>query len=345
MTTKITDVLMPLEDEVLFSWIVRMLKHYSDGTLQDWQYIILENLFGEETQKKPGLYFHRGLDYFSSNCGLSSSDYFSSEERMIDTLTILPFYRLFLDERSKQLLADKIKSNKSTANFTKSLMRELGMVTVNRSPMDYNHIKFCPECLKESGTVYIKREHQILGNFFCHKHGYALKYVPYKRTSLRDSDFQKKINDEDYFEYTLLPQEEDMAKSLTTLIHEIYCNGLKEDILVIRKKLLHRMIELGHITKKGKFPEVWKFCKGLNVDFLYGNKHFSDEVIKVLAGPKYHPNPIIYIALIINLFGSLEGCYSYSSPVFEVSNIEWLVPEGIYPSSQDRSTPKWEIRG
>lgn len=344
MATKITDVLMPLEDEVLFSWTIRMIKHYSNGTVYKNPSEILKCLFGEKTQVDPVLYYRRGLDYFSSNCRLPSSDIFASEEKMMAALTMFPFYEMFLDNKSKNMVLSCLNKNKGKSNANRSFFSDLGMFTVNKVPKDYNHIKFCLECLKESNTIYLKREHQILGNFFCAKHESKLKYIPYNSSAFRENDFQMRIIDGKYFDYLLSPKDEKIAKKLSVLIHQIHCTGLKEDILVIRKKILHRMIELGYITTTGKFAKFEEFCEGLNVDFLYNDKRFYDDVIKVLAGPKYRPNPITYLALIVKLFGNLEECYEYSSPVVEVSRFEWFLPEGVYAYGRDYSKTKWELR-
>ena len=83
MSKGIIDVLPSYEDEVLVSWIVRMLRHYSVEKLGEYTSIIMKELFGPNSSDRPGLYFQKGLNYFIENSDVKDGNVFSSEAVML----------------------------------------------------------------------------------------------------------------------------------------------------------------------------------------------------------------------------------------------------------------------
>ena len=308
MNMEIIDVLPPYEDEVLISWIVRMLKLYScKNKLDNYSGEFMKVFFGKDTIEKPGLCLQKGLQYFADNCHLNNPGVFLSEYTMTDKLTVLPFYFSFCNKT----YLNEFYSDLANAKFYRTIESKYGIRIGHKNLEETSVFKFCPECLKEQSDIYLIREHQVKGNYVCWKHGCVLHTVPYKHT-WKYIDFVSSIN-EHFQESTYNMSNENflMAQKIATTIHEIFENGFQEDVDTLKRKLLSKMIEQGILNKNGIFYNQVKFANGLGVDFLYENSVLFRE-IGLAIGNWYIPNPIIYIVLIISLFGGLEEYYSYN---------------------------------
>ena len=99
MSNKIIDVLPPYEDEVLVSWVVRMLKLYSSGRLSVKTSEIMKHLFGTSATNRPGLYLQNGLQFFIEHCGVEDAVCFKSADSILEQMSVLPFYFPFLTEK------------------------------------------------------------------------------------------------------------------------------------------------------------------------------------------------------------------------------------------------------
>lgn len=313
MDRKIIDVLPPYEDEVLVSWIVRMLRLYR-GTekFHDDSSQLMKALFGDSSTEKPGLYYQSGLQYFADNCGMTFSKVFSSERTILEELSVLPFYLLFCNEEHIDEFHSKHGKRSYIQIESRSGIRRKHNILGKKS-----EFKFCPECLREQSEIYLKKEHQIQGNCVCWKHGCILHSVPYK-TQWKYIDFvyniEQHINES---EYIISPESYEMAEKIASTIHMIFEDGFKDDINTLKQKIMARLIELNHVNDKGLFIDLEQFADNLKVGYIYNKEELFSE-IGYAIGEKLRPNPLIYIILIIVLFGGLKEYNAYEKTILNV---------------------------
>lgn len=308
MKNGIYDILAPYEDEVLVSWIVRMLRMYTVGKVDSYIGGVMRDLFGPTTSERPGLYLQKGLQYFCDNCGISNRSIFDSEETMYEVMSVVPFYLYFCSDDYKKLIKESI-SNTSYYIYTEA---KLGIRFNSKYIEGQGYYKFCPECLKHQEEYYLKKEHQIQGNLVCWEHGCSLYRVPY---SLRwkDIDFIDKIEkDIDISEFVLSDEERETAQRIALLIHNIFKDGFLDDIEELRVKIIQKLIEDGILSEEGVFYKWENFMKTLGASYLYSASDLKRDIaIAIDANRKMHVNPIIYLFLIHHLFGGLKEYYDY----------------------------------
>lgn len=344
MGHKIYDILEPYEDEVLFSWVVRMVRLYTPTEKLTYMGEHLKFLFGPDTTAYPGLYWQRGLDYFTENCGLENSRWFKSGKDMIDSMSILPFYFYFLDVVLKQDIYKKLSSYE-LYRYGNSI---IGIYAYRKNLEGKMYIKFCWQCMKEQPEIYLKKEQQVPGNFMCCKHKCILHRIPYGKI-WKDIDFPTSIsNGRNVSSYELTDSDCEKAMNISEMIHNIFINGFQDDISVVKEKIMYRLKELQIVSEEGKFYNLEAFIEELDAGYLYQFVPIEKELISAVYVSQQKPNPIIYLVLIQYLFGSLGGYYAYeykpgSSVSVQYKNVQKEMVEdrihdiSFYISNQ----PKW----
>ena len=335
MGKRIIDVLAPYEDEVLVSWIVRMLRMYTSGKVDSYMGGVMRDLFGPTASERPGLYLQNGLRYFCVNCGISNSSIFGSEDMMYEAMSVIPFYLYFCSDDCKELIKESI-SDTSYYIYTEA---KLGIRFNSKYIEGQGYYKFCPECMKHQKEYYLKKEHQIQGNLVCWEHGCSLHRVPY---SLRwkDIDFIDKIEKEiDISEFVLSEEDRETAHKIALLIHNIFEDGFSDDIETLQVKIIQKLIEDGVVSAEGIFCEWEKFMKSLGAGYLYSASNLKRDIdIAIDRDRKMHVNPIIYLFLIYNLFGGLKEYYDY-----EVNDSTNLLFQKVKFSEENKIEAKHEI--
>lgn len=344
MGKRIIDVLAPYEDEVLVSWIVRMLRMYKGIKLDSYTYEVMRDLFGPTSTAKPGLYLQNGLQYFCDNCGISNSTVFGSEEMMYERLSVIPFYLCFCSDEQKELIKNRI----SNTSYYLYLENIIGIRNGHSYIEGQAYYKFCPECMKLQKEHYLKREHQVQGNLVCWEHRCILHRVPYS-LNWKDIDFPANINDDsNVTTYELTELNYSKAISIAEMVHEIFLNGFKENIDILKDKIMHRLKALKIVSDEGKFYNLESFIEELDIGYLYQYVPVEKELISAVFVTPRTSNPIIYLALIQYLFGSLESYYTYdyesgASVKLQYKNVQQEMVEdrihdiSFYISNQ----PKW----
>lgn len=309
MSDKIIDVLPPYKDEVLVSWIVRMLRMYNANKLDRNTCDVMRVLFGPTTSEKPGLYLQRGLQYFAEHCNVNNATSFCSETTLLETLSVLPFYFSFFSERYSKDCLEKLNE----VHYYLDLEKRLGIRVQQNYLEGAAYFKFCPDCLAGQSDVFLQREHQIQGNLVCWKHGCVLKRIPYGR-EWKEIDFVSSIkNNRNVSSCVLTNNHIETAKNISIMIRQIFENGFLNDIMVLKIKIAHKLHKLKFMTKRGTLININQLLKELNADYLYGEEFFKSELIKAVCfSEQKHPNPIIYLFLINYLFGTLDNCYEYN---------------------------------
>ena len=93
-------------------------------------------------------------------------------DRMIDELTLLPYYTGFQPEGVSRRARIAMKSGQTDGLFVRLGMAAFRVGRVTR-------LRFCPECLREMqaryGETYWRRDHQLPGVLVCPEHGCPLR--------------------------------------------------------------------------------------------------------------------------------------------------------------------------
>ncbi len=310
MKDKILDLVGPLEDEVLFSWVIRMIKLYKiDDNNNNYPHII-GNLFGYYSNNLPNLIWQEGLDYFAEHCDMPYDNVFSSPENMLNKMSLFPFYSLFRkgsDLKSYDMYYDFFNSD-----FFGS----------DNNPRTEKHITFCTECLKEQGVTYFKKEDQIKGNCVCWKHGCKLKYINYKN----DWKFINRLLDNSASEiarqFEIDDDEISIAKNLSSLIHELFCSGLTDNIERIYEKLFQKIFweENRNYLTDYNFND-WFTIHGESVLPKYLHEKYRNSFKVIMENIYYREknislisDDVILVVFLINkYFGSLKNLYLYET--------------------------------
>lgn len=320
MNEKIMDVLAPYEDEVLVSWIVRMLRMYTGGKLNDTSAEVMRILFGSSTTRLPGLYFQKGLHYFSEHCGCKDKMVFYSERTMLKQMTVLPFYMSFIQEWDYKKIEYKIENTP----FYIHVEKVLGLRNRRKYIEENAYFKFCEKCLMEQSEIYLHTEHQIQGNYICWKHGCVLHRIPY-RLFWKDIDFIDKIEKHKEISQFEIPEfEMETANKISLLIHKIFEQGFHDENETLKLKIMQKLFDEGIVNSKGNFFDLDFFVESLNVSYLYKHADLKSVVLRALVKDStiFHVNPIIYLVLIIGVFGTLEEYFEYELRTAE----QYLVP-------------------
>lgn len=304
-TTRILDVLEPYEEECLFGWVTRMLRHYSATGVVNKQYIVtMQKLFGDNVSF-PGLYFQNGLKHFVENSSLRKSCKLSSVKNIIDEMTIFPFYAAFL---SKDIISNCNKYFIEGGKY--DYLENLANIRYFRKPLEgNNYIKICPVCFEKQKCL--KREHQIPGNFMCFEHKEVLQCFEYKSNVSKTLNFEDQISNSDV--YDLNCEEKERWYNIAIMVHKIFQDGLKIDIVTLKQKIRSKLRALGYMNENYVFYDFTLFLSQFS-DFPYFvniNKRFVFFQTVYEVSPHVDINPIFYLVLIDFLFGNMNALYEY----------------------------------
>lgn len=103
--------------------------------------------------------------------------------------------------------------------------------------------------------------------------------------------------------------------------HQIFEEGLKDEISVIKGKIRKRLKELGYLEYKNYSMEFNKFYTNLVLEENFSSKEKAlDFVLKGCFDTKIKkaPSPVDFLFVIYKLFGSLEALYKYEICAKEV---------------------------
>ncbi len=302
---KSLDVLPPYEDEFLYSWAYRMVcLHSSDNSLQAKKNAV-KFLFGGKCSPFLGLYYQSGLDYFVKQAGFKEGSIFSSYESILLELSIIPFYLYFLPEYRRNQFW---KEGKNVHYRCKESV--LGIRDHNEYIEGEEYLKVCPKCLEE-GAKYLKKEHQIKGNYVCWKHGCVLNFLKVEESPYSGFDFTSAIERGIRYTPQLSSDQLQTARKIAEAIHDIFMNGIKDDLYTMKRKLILRLSETDCLYDDRIIRGVDLCCKDFDATYLYKHFPIRGQMRRAFLRDNIGVNPIIYIVLILRLFGSLEDFYKY----------------------------------
>ncbi|XOB66211.1 TnsD family Tn7-like transposition protein [Deferribacteres bacterium DY0037] len=259
--------------------------------------------------------FSCGLDNFFQHY----KNYFKDVNQIIQTMTLLPYYRPFLDVWVYHRCVEAMRLG--TIN---SLKMEMGLAA---SRLGADHpLKFCNDCIDEDierfGTAYWHRLHQCPGIVICHKHKKSLFVA-------RD-----KVNNIKRFEYFLPDKELNSEK----LVNDIDIVGLVMDLDVIniftegllnyptfflspdetvktykkQLQLLGFVTSTGNIRQKLLLSDLSRHFNGFDKLPYYKELFFNNKNIfsSMLRKTKSSKHPLKHILLISYLYNSFNGFMS-----------------------------------
>lgn len=265
------EVLEPFQGEILYSWVSRMFNWYGYNNTQTNIRKFNNEVFGKASKTVTNVLIPYNLENLISNVNLPNSMYFESIESIIQKTTIMPFYTAFITLSDKKKIYEYLKINKP-ARISKAIIGLNGVKTFSITDFKF---KFCYKCWKENNYLYFDSEHQILNNYICYKHKTRLQYIEgnsneyFQFNNINIDDIKNApycIPIDDYF---------DSYKEISDMIHDIFINGFKDDIIKLKSKLRMRMKSLGfmdnnfnYLEKVDKFMEDFKPFNVLKIESM-----------------------------------------------------------------------------
>lgn len=261
----IPNVIMPYEDELLYSWITRLAQANE---------LSLESFCGlyMDLQKEMPVDVRRGFVALYDNLSLNTS----AKDLYLQTSTML--FEASVYPQSVQIrLINNIFRKESPLNLIKTYFMSA--------------IKMCPECIKEDiekyGEPYIHRAHQLSGVCVCHKHHTILS--KYSRSDYEKRDF-KDIGEHQIALDGSLQDECNYADYVYYLLkNNLQSNS--NDIL----RLIFDAVEVEKIGKKAAANKIVDILNGYNTNTLHSRWMLNHsilqmkETIRVLM--RLYPNP------------------------------------------------------
>lgn len=312
------DVLEPYENELLFSWILRMAEWYGFKSLSvKVMKPFLNMLFSSACRQLPMFYIPEQLDHLVKTINLPKSKFFNSSNSIIDRMTAFPFYSTFLSDDAK-LIGYQSFDYTNNPNYVEHIFN------IRQSENYYEkalNIKFCIYCIQENNSFYLNREHQIQENFVCYKHNERLKYLEYNKRTGKSLNiiWRKKYTDSQYY----LSEKEPFLKvrfEVAKAIHKIFQINLVDSNTVIKSKLRKKLRKLGYLDKNHYYfldiEKFWHDFSGYNM-LSINNK----QLFRILFSTSKEVNPVAYITLILFLFETLDEFIKFEIDTDEIMSI------------------------
>ncbi len=323
MIKNVLDILEPYDNEILYSWLSRMFWWY--GYLGNTQTNIRKfhcNLFGHNSKTVTNILIPYNLKMLVVLINMPDNKYFKSPEDIIQNTSIIPFYTPFVSHKDKVKIYEYLYTN-NRVRIPRAL---IGLNSLKSFSIKDYRFKFCYCCWEENGHGYFNREHQIPGNYICYKHGTPLQYITGNSNNYFLFNNIQEINKNESCLSNV--SENQVHVTISSIIHEIFENGFNDDIVTLKSKLRKAMIEAGYLNGDFYFFE--------NIEVFFGKyRKFnvldikSKDLVSALFSTVSIPNPIIYLSLILFLFGSLKAYYDYEIEEYELKELTHNVYKSI----------------
>ncbi len=313
------DILEPYEGEIFYSWLSRMFWWYgylinSSNNIHKFNC----RLFGYDSKTITNILIPYNLKTMVDIFNMPESQYFKSADDVIFNISIVPFYTAFISDNNRI----KVYNHLYTNNNVKSLRAILGLNEVYTYSIKNYQFKFCYHCWEENGNGYFHREHQIIGNNMCFKHKTSLQYIKGNSNNYFVFNNINIHNLKDYKPCTSTNFEINLLISI--MIHDIFENGFKDNILTLKSKLRKAMIKSGYLNSNfNYFENIEHFFKMFRRFNILDIK--SKELVSALFSTTTIPNPIIYLTLILFLYGTIKACYEYPIDDFEIKELTYHI--------------------
>lgn len=167
-------------------------------------------------------------------------------------------------------------------------------------------IKICPECIKKQ--KYLKREHQIPGNFICIDHEKELVFFEYQKKALSLNNWADGLMANSY---NLTSEERNKAIVIAGMVHDIFKHGFKVNITNLKQIIRSKLRALDYLDADYSFYDFSCFKKQFGNDLYFRSTDKDLELFNAIYDVHKGTNPIYYLLFIEFLFGSLEALYEY----------------------------------
>lgn len=244
MMNFIPNVINPLPDELLYSWVLRLAKANGLPPI-----VFFGMYFGQKsfsTNSYIPVDIRRGfIDFYESlNIDIPASELYLN-------LSTTQFELLAYPPKLQIKVINNVFRKESGLNYTQ-----------NYFISDFN---MCPECMKEDvetfGEVYIHRSHQLTGVKVCHKHHTPLLKQHTNRQSIYNFDkkymdkiqlvgtFEEECNYADYTYQLLAGNIQSNSKDLINII--------LEELDINKKTNKDAILEINKILGENKIRDKW----------------------------------------------------------------------------------------
>jgi hypothetical protein len=298
------------KDELLYSAFGR---YYKDTGENSTKAVFLE-LYGNCNNTVSVVDFPSHLNSFHEQFGIS--DYYSTDD-IISNFTMLPLYYPFLDTARQIYATENMKGHNG-----KGLYMKLGVMASNLKGL--NHMKFCPECIRDDmlqyKVPYWHRSHNLEGVKVCYKHHILLRsHCPICNKPINTKD-RYKLHALKLFcscGHNLIEYEQDISLNKELLNHHINLSKTVYQILnsdiqdvnieIIYENYSYRLTERDLLTLKGRVRQVElkkqflshypeDFLKSIDLNFDHNDKYTWIE--ELLHKPQKASHPIKHILLL-----------------------------------------------
>ena len=242
MKILIPNMVSPLPDELLYSWVLILAK--INGLSPE---LFFKTYFGEDVFGKKSIVpieIRRSFREFYNNLDIDipASDLYLK-------LSTMQFESLAYPEKMQTRLINNVFRKESILNNIKVYF--------------FNKFNMCPECMKEDietyGEVYIHRSHQLTGVKVCHKHHTPLMIETPKKdfnynyedmvAMVLSKSLQEECNYADYVHQLLEGNIQSNSNALMTLVFKGFGIDTKSKKDVI--------IEINKVLGNSNFSNVW----------------------------------------------------------------------------------------
>lgn len=262
MNNKIPITIPFEEDELLYSWVYRLYK----ANLYHSRINFEEDYFKGQPIHVDGFGFSRGL--------LLSSRFNKKQERVFTEHTLYPFFAIFYNKEKQEKILHLQREGfekDSPVSFFNEEVKE---------------IRYCPECMKESGRKYLKRAHQLPGVKVCYKHMCKLETLDkkYNREEMEKLNQIPLITD-DYYMATI--PELQHANFMKDILDEAFDMNRDDLNLMVSKRL-----KALYLTEK---EDVLEFFRNYDIDItdhqanclLKDPEALSEEFLQTIMTPLF----------------------------------------------------------
>lgn len=312
------EIIEPFQNETFFSWILRMSEWYGYTNFNEKDYYnnFMVNLFGENTKKRVGLYVPSNIDCVIKSINLPNSNYFKSADTLINHMTVYKFYKVFMTNQERDRLSDLFVENNEVINAE----RKLGVRSNSAYYENISRVKFCSECIKDKKMFYYDVEHQVQGNYICYKHGIRLQYFLH---DFRGSTSYSYLNSVwSNAEFCIEPDEMiiDKYKIIALLVHRIMLGEFSDSVAKMKSKFRKKLIDLGYMNELYYIANIDEFFEEFKQYNLFNVT--SKSLYYILFNTRTKVNSIIYLSIIVFLFGTLDEYNNYCITDEEIKDMK-----------------------
>lgn len=292
--------LKPYNGELLYSFLQRLSKYNSIIARKD----IKENLFNNSAY---ALNVHLQNNLENISIAFNNNKVMAvSPSELLEKYTLFKYVKAFIP------LSEQLNIREEFYNSKTSSSQKLRLFAYGSFHSDKMSLKVCKKCAEEDlrnyGEIYLRKLHNIPGNFMCIRHNLFLNRISIAHIERRYF-FNIQSTDVDKLEEKIVPN--NIAVNQIKIINML--DGLSNvkdiDLVKVERKIYSRLVRLGIKTNNIDFEQIKS-----RVLALVSNEHLElleldrslDKLSKYFIRCFKNPNCVQLSILLIVLFDDLN---------------------------------------